>query len=224
MRIVFLHTVLGVTDMFAGLIRQHLPASVEVLHIVDETIIAAVRAAGGPTPQVEDRIRQHAEAAAASGAAALQLTCSTVSPCAAGVAKCVPIPVFTIDGPMARQAVRSYSRIGVLATNRATLSPTLRTIRQAARSAGRSVSLKARECDAAYKAFLRGDRATHDQIVTKEAARLARGVDAVVLAQASMARLAPELSALPVPVLTTPGPAMQHLARFVARREKSARG
>ena len=217
MRIVFLHTVLGVTELFADLIRRHLPASTEVLHIVDETIIAAVRAAGGPTPQVEQRIIEHAQAALASGATAFQMTCSTISPCAAAVAQAVPIRVFTIDGPMARQAVRRYRRIGVLATNRATLTPTIQTIRQAARAAGRTVSLKARECDAAYQAFLKGDRATHDQIVLREAARLARGVDAVVLAQASMARLAPALASLPVPVLTTPVAAMKCLARFAAR-------
>jgi aspartate/glutamate racemase len=216
MRIIFLHTVLGVTDLFTGLIRRHLPAETDVLHIVDETIIAAVRAAGGPTPDVERRLIEHAQAAA-SGAAALQLTCSTVSPCAVAVGAAVPIPVFTIDGPMAGQAVRRYRRLGVLATNRATLTPTLRTLREAARSARRTLSLKACECDAAYRAFLKGDRATHDRIVLGEAARLARGVDAVVLAQASMARLAPDLKSLPVPVLTTPLPAMRHLARFIMR-------
>ena len=56
----------------------------------------------------------------------------------------------------------------------------------------------------------------------KEAARLARGVDAVVLAQASMARLAPELASLAAPVLTTPDPAMKCLARFIARAERAA--
>ena len=217
MRIVFLHTVLGVTEMFAELIRRHLPPSVQVLHIVDETIIAAVRVAGGPTPAVAQRIREHALAAAAAGAAAMQITCSTVTPCIPGVAAAVAIPIFTIDGPMVRAAVRRYKRIGMLATNAATLRPSVATLRTAARAAKRPVQVRARQCDAAYEAFLRGDRAEHDRIVIAEATRLARGVDAVILAQASMARLAPTLAALPVPVLTSPRLAMQRLARFAAR-------
>ena len=217
MRIVFLHTVLCVTELFADLIRRRLPPSTQVLHIVDETIIAAVRVAGGPTPAVAQRIREHALASAASGAAAMQITCSTVTPCVADVGAVVPIPLFTIDGPMAKAAVRRYRRIGVLATNAATLGPSVETVRAAARAAKRPVQVKSRQCDAAYKAFLRGDRAEHDRIVLAEAARLARGVDVVVLAQASMARLAPELASLPVPVLTCPELAMRRLARFVAR-------
>jgi len=218
MRIVFLHTVMGVTEMFADLIRRHLPPATEVLHIVDETIIAAVRAAVGPTREVAQRLREHANAAAASGAGAMQITCSTISPCVEEIAP-LPIPVFTIDAPMAKQAVRRYGKIGVLATNAATLVPSVETIRSAARSAKRTVRVTPRQCDAAYEAFLRGDRAAHDKIVIDETTRLARGVDAIILAQASMARLAGELSSLPVPILTSPVLAMKHLARFLARAE-----
>jgi len=218
MRIVFLHTVMGVTEMFADLIRRHLPPATEVLHIVDETMIAAVRAAVGPTREVAQRLREHALAAAASGAGAMQITCSTISPCVEEIAP-LPIPVFTIDAPMAKQAVRRYGKIGVLATNAATLVPSVETIRSAARRAKRTVRVTSRQCDAAYEAFLRGDRATHDKIVIDETTRLARGVDAIILAQASMARLAGELSSLPVPILTSPVLAMKHLARFIARAE-----
>jgi hypothetical protein len=218
MRIVFVHTVTGVVPMFAELIRKHLPAGVEVLHIADETMIAAVRAAGGPTPEVAQRLAQHVQAAALAGAAAVQVTCSTISPCVRGLGR-TPIPVFSIDGPMARQAVRRYSRITVLATNRATLKPSVETIRQAGRDAGRVVRVTGCECDAAYKAFLAGDLASHNQIVIREATRLAKRADAVVLAQASMAGLAGQLSSLTAAILTSPAPAMKHLAGFIRRRE-----
>lgn len=218
MRIVFVHTVTGVVGMFAELIRKHLPAGVEVLHIADETMIAAVRAAGGPTPEVTQRLAQHIQAAAESGAAAVQVTCSTVSPCIRELGR-MAIPVFSIDGPMARQAVRRYGKIAVLATNAATIKPSMQTIRDAAGDAGRRVSVIGRQCDSAYKAFLAGDRAAHDKIVIREATRLAKGVDAIVLAQASMAALAGQLSALPAAILTSPLPAMKHLAGFIRRTE-----
>jgi hypothetical protein len=218
MRIVFVHTVTGVVPMFAELIRKHLPSGVEVLHIADETMIAAVRAAGGPTEEVAARLAGHVEAAARAGASAVQVTCSTISPCVRGLGR-TRIPVFSIDGPMAREAARKYKRIAVLATNRATLKPSVETIRQAARDAKRVVKVRGFECDAAYKAFLAGDMASHNRIVIREATRLAKRVDAVVLAQASMAGLAGELSSLEAAILTSPGPAMKHLAGFIRRRE-----
>lgn len=218
MRIVFVHTVTGVVGMFAELIRKHLPGNLEVLHIVDETMIAAVRAAGGPTPQVAQRLAQHIQAAAQAGAAAVQVTCSTVSPCIRQLGP-TPIPVFSIDGPMARQAVRRYSRIAVLATNAATIKPSVQTIRDAASQAKRRVSVVGRQCDAAYQAFLTGDRPAHDKIVIQAATRLAKSVDAIVLAQASTAVLAGQLASLPAAILTSPLPAMKHLAGFIRRRE-----
>ena len=59
---------------------------------------------------------------------------------------------------------------------------------------------------AAFEAIRSGDREGHDRIVSEAVARLARENDVVVLAQASMAHLAPALNeSQPVPVLASPG-------------------
>jgi hypothetical protein len=57
-----------------------------------------------------------------------------------------------------------------------------------------------------------GDAATHDARVAEALSELGGQVDVVVLAQASMARVAGTVP-VPVPVLASPPLAMEHLAK-----------
>ena len=54
-----------------------------------------------------------------------------------------------------------------------------------------------------------------------KARRLARGVEAIVLAQASTAALAEQMADLPAAILTSPQLAMKRLAGFVRRAARS---
>jgi Asp/Glu/hydantoin racemase len=49
-------------------------------------------------------------------------------------------------------------------------------------------------CEGAFESLMSGDRAKHDAIVEEKARVLAQEVDIIVLAQASMSRLAPDLT------------------------------
>lgn len=69
----------------------------------------------------------------------------------------------------------------------------------------------------AYAALHQGDRARHDALVIASATALARQVDVVVLAQASLAHLRALLEEeLPCPVLASPALLMQELQRRIA--------
>jgi len=59
-----------------------------------------------------------------------------------------------------------------------------------------------------------GDAATHDEKVGKALKELSSKVDVIVLAQASMARVADNMpeSEKKVPILASPGIAIQHIA------------
>jgi hypothetical protein len=61
-------------------------------------------------------------------------------------------------------------------------------------------------CDGAFEAVISGDQATHDRILTAALKNDMKGVDVVVLAQASMAGVLKSLppGTLPMPVLTSP--------------------
>lgn len=75
----------------------------------------------------------------------------------------------------------------------------------------------------AMAALRHGDGDTHDRILLAALPALAARTELVVLAQASMARLAPRLPPLPVPVLASPQFAVETLrAYFDASVERSA--
>jgi hypothetical protein len=113
---------------------------------------------------------------------------------------------------MAERAVTLGSRVGVLATLSTTLGPTTTIVEAAAREADRAVTVISRLCDGAFAALDRGDGARHDAIIAEELDRLAGEVDVVVLAQASMARIAAARPVGGTPVLSSPRLAMERLA------------
>ena len=80
--------------------------------------------------------------------------------------------------------------------------------------------LELREREGAFEALQAGDRDRHDALVRAGLAELSEGVDVVVLAQASMARVT---DALPegertVPVLSSPRLGMLRVAELLAQR------
>ena len=96
-------------------------------------------------------------------------------------------PMIKIDEPMAQMAVKHGERIGVLATFPATIATTEALLRKAnARVDIRSVCVRP-----ALEAIFEGDPSRHDQLITEAAKDLAAlgQLDAVVLAQVSMAHL-----------------------------------
>ena len=91
---------------------------------------------------------------------------------------------------MAQLAAACGKRIGVLATFPATLATTRNLLEEA--EPGIAVVWELEEN--ALKALLAGDRDRHDELFLAAARRLAkRDVEAVVMAQVSMARLQPEV-------------------------------
>ena len=219
-RIFFIHTVSGLHGMFNDLCAKHM-TDFKTTHISDESLIQRALAAGGLTPVLYRRVCDHVAAAEEAGAEFIQLTCSSVSPCVDVARPMVGVPVLKIDEPVATQAVTQYARIGVIATACSTLTPSSDLVRQTAAAMGRTVEVTPVLCEGAYDAWFRGDTATHDRIVTEHLRDLMGRVDAVLLAQASMARLANAMSDAEktVPILSSPEPAIEHLARLVRKKQ-----
>jgi hypothetical protein len=80
------------------------------------------------------------------------------------------------------------------------------------------IELIATVVEGAFEAVISGDGATHDALVGKALRDLSSKVDVIVLAQASMARVVDSLSPneKPVPILSSPRLAVEHLARLCA--------
>jgi hypothetical protein len=119
---------------------------------------------------------------------------------------------------MAVQAIEKGARIGVVATLGTTLAPTADLVRRVAADQGKAIELREHLCEGAFEAVMAGDGATHDRIVGDAITQAMKGVDAIVLAQASMARVVAALppDALPAPVFSSPELGVLHARDVLA--------
>ena len=218
-KIAILHTSLvfvSIEPMINDLIAQLIPDA-KVIHFVDSDVLNTVIREQGISPASETRMTRLAEAAEAAGADVIFSACSSLGPALDVAARSVDIPVIKIDEAMATEAARRGTRIGVLATVPTTLGPTSNLILAKAAHTGRSVNVVQRLCKGAFDVLVSGDRTRHDSMVSEQAALLAKEVDLIVLAQASMARLAPSLhEQIGIPVLSSPRIGVEYLARRIS--------
>jgi Asp/Glu/hydantoin racemase len=211
-RIAFVHTVGFLADEFRKLMRAELP-EVDSFHIVNESLLQDLLRGVEPA-LVHRRVVEQLLLAADAQADLIVMTCSSTSPGVDIARQVLGRPVLKIDDPMAAEAVGRGKRIGLLCTATSTVGPSTALLRSHAIEQGRTVTVHAEVNAEAYKALMAGDRALHDTLVGKSAARLAADVDVVVLAQASLAHLRDGLAAeLRCPVLASPPLLMRDLRR-----------
>lgn len=212
-----IHTSPTLVPAFTVLCRQHIPEA-RLFHMVDESLIQDTVRAGTLRKQTIRRLVDQVASAEAAGADAVLVTCSSIGPGVKVAQQLFDIPVIRIDDAMAETAVRQAQTIGVLATLQTTLSPTTELLREKAAEAGRSVEIVECLCAEAFPAVLAGDTEKHDQILRKALLEDLSGVDVIVLAQASMARVVATLApgALHVPVFSSPELAVQLARRALA--------
>lgn len=195
-KLAVLHTsfvFLNVEPVFKDLFKELLP-DVEIIDFVDSEVLAAVRRAGEVKPPHIRRMCHLAQAAADAGVDLIFSACSSLGPSMDVARQLVDVPIVKIDDAMTQKAVQDGSRIGVMATVPTTLPPTVGLIDQFAAQIGKPVHTQTLLCEGAFEILMSGDRAKHDQMVLDGALQLAPQVDLIVLAQASMSRLAPMLS------------------------------
>ena len=210
-RLGIVHTVSQLAATFAELAGELLPG-VQTTVITDELLLKRTIRDGAVDDVTRDRLRGHVDALADFGVDAVLVTCSSVGALVDEIAPRAAVPVVRVDRAMAERAVTLGSTVGVLATLPSTLAPTTELVEAAARDAGRTVRVVSRLCDGAFAALQGGDPERHDAIIAGELDRLAAEVDVVVLAQASMARIAAARPAGGTRVLSSPRLAMERLA------------
>lgn len=199
--IAYVHTSHVLIPLFTELSKREMP-EVEIFHLVDESLIKNTIREGRLTKNTIRRVLTMVESAHEGGADAVVVTCSSIGPAASIARGLFDFPVIRVDEAMAEHAVRMGRRIGVAATLKTTLEPTVGLIRDKAAAVGRDVTVVESLCAGAFEAVLAGDTATHDRILSESLTRLVEDVDVVVLAQASMARivrtLPPEVARIPM--------------------------
>jgi Asp/Glu/hydantoin racemase len=210
--VAFVHTVLTLAPTFDALADELVPEA-ERFHIADESLLGVTRRTGSLTPATRRRVLGYVESAAEAGADVVVVTCSSIGPAVDAAHGFVDVPVLRIDEPMADEAVRIGSRVGVLATLSTTLEPTAELVARR----GNGVGVVSHLCDGAFDALQAGHLERHDELIREGLRELEPQVDVVVLAQASMARVVDALQTT-VPVLSSPRLGMQRVAELLAQR------
>lgn len=190
MKLCTLHT----TDKFMELmsdpftkpfLREH--PEVEQMDITDSSLIKETQAAGYATPAVARRMYNYMMCAADAGADAILVTCTSVNTVTKVVRSMIPIPVISIEEPVAEMAVKTGKKIGILSSLATSAEPVKQTIMDKSEKAGKEVDIKIQVADGAFEALMAGDRLLHDEKVREALAKLVKEVDVVVFAQISMA-------------------------------------
>lgn len=200
-----LHTASVNVVTFTGLCSELLPGATS-FHMLDESLLKNTIREGSMSAVTARRVVGHVLSAVDGGADVVLVTCSSIGRGAEAARPLVPVPVIRVDEAMADEAVATGERIGVIATLPTTLEPTAALVHARAELAGRTASVTPHLCEGAFAALQRGETALHDELVQAGLRRLMREVDVVVLAQATMARVANLLSAdeQSAPILSSP--------------------
>lgn len=129
----------------------------------------------------------------------------------------VRYPLVRLDEPMARQAVAAADRIGVVVTYPPAGEATRELLVETAVEMGEVIEVETESVPEAMQALLRGDLKRHDSLLVEASVRAARrDVQAIVLAQTSMARIQPEVAkATHLPVFTSLSASLEEIRRLL---------
>lgn len=212
-KIGLIHTSATLVPVFQDLFKDKaVPA--EVFNIVDDSLIKDVIAKGRLEEDTAQRVINYVTSAEQAGADLIMVTCSSIGRAVERAAEKAGVPVIRVDQPMVDRAVAEGKRIGVVATLPTTLEPTSDLVLRRAEKAGKKVELTSRLCAGAFEALMGGDPVKHDDMIIAALRELSGEVDVILLAQASMARAVSQMpdSERKVPILSSPGIAVDHLA------------
>jgi Asp/Glu/hydantoin racemase len=217
-RLFLLHTSATLVPVFQELTDRYFQGKdIKVFNIVDDSLIKNTIERGELTQDTMRRVVDYIGLAERGGADFVLATCSSIGPAVEMAAKLSKIPVLRVDQPMSDLAIQTGAKIGVVATLSTTLEPSTDLVRRRAIAAGREIKLISRLCDGAFDALMSGKPEVHDEKVASVLKELSNEVDVILLAQASMARVAGQLSEedKKVPILTSPELAIQHIASIL---------
>lgn len=205
----------GLTASVEQIFRDVL-GDVEITNIADDEILREVIKENSVTETLKNRVQALYKYATLANVDCIVCTCSSIGETIENVG--IDVPVYRIDEPMARLAVDTGSKIGVLATLNSTIEPTCRLVEKIAKEKGKSVEIT--KCVAGeMMPLLKGGQMAEAIAMAKEKiAELSKTCDVIILAQASMAGMQAELeSASTVAVYSSPKLCAENLKNILKK-------
>ena len=217
-RIALIHAVRVAMDPIAGAFARGWPEA-ETVNLLDDGLSRDLERRGTLAGPMTERIGALAGYAANGlGADAILYTCSAFGTAIDAARAASRIPVLKPNEAMLEAALEAGRRIALVATFAPTLPSMTGELQALARARNAEVEITQLFVPGAMKALDAGDGDAHDRLIA-EAARPLAGLDAILLAQFSMARAAPAVAAATAgKVLTSPETAVAKLRRLMEAR------
>lgn len=185
-------------------------------NLLDDSLFAWVREAGGVVPEMYDVFRNLTRHMVARGADGILFTCSAFRQVIDACIEEFELPILKPNDAMIEKALDAGSRIAVMATVGPTIPSISVEIEEIAAARGQKVRLVPYVVDRAFDALASGDAATHDRLVA-ERAREITGCDAIVLAQFTLSRAVPAVQAVSkMPIYNSPGAAVARMREMMS--------
>jgi Asp/Glu/hydantoin racemase len=186
-----------------------------ISNLLDDSLFAWIREAGGVVPEMYDVFRNLTHHMAGRGADGILFTCSAFRQVIDACIREFDLPILKPNDAMIDKALDAGQRIAVMATVGPTIPSISVEIAEMAAPRGRQVELVPYVVDDAFDALAGGDAAKHDRLVA-ERARDIRDCDAIVLAQFTLARAVPAVQAVnKTPIFNSPGAAVARMREMV---------
>ena len=204
-KIVMIHTSPVSLNDLKALVKKYMP-DVELVNIIDDSLLEEVKKNNGPTPQIISRMNMYVQVANSLHPDLIFNQCSSVGE-AFDVAK---KSTLKIDEPMAKKAVELGNKIGVIATVKSTMLPSCNLIKRKAVEANKDVEVIEYLVDGALDILMKEKNVEkHNQLVLSKIEEASKACDVIVLAQGSMTAILPYIKNVDKPVLTSPELAIQ---------------
>jgi len=182
-----------------------------IFNLMDDSLSSDLAARGVIDEAMTERFIALTRYCAATGASAVQFTCSAFNQCIDAAQASVDIPVQKPDAAMIENAFTYGPRLGAVVTFRPSVDSITAQVDAFATAMGVRPQLDIRLAEGALEAFRAGDVDEHDRRIAEAAAALGP-CDVVMLGQYSMARAAPRVHTPGnVPLLSSPAAAVQKL-------------
>ena len=209
-RIALIHATPLAIEPIAAAFRALWPEA-RTTNLLEDSLSQDLAAAGKLEPAMFQRFCDLATYAERSGADAILFTCSAFGACIETARRLVSIPVLKPNEAMIDEALAAGRRLALIASFAPSLPSMVAEFEEAAAARGIKLELTTHAVEGAMPALAAGDADLHDRLIAEVVASIGP-VDAMILAQFSMARAEPAVAqVVRGRVLTSPKSAVERL-------------
>lgn len=209
-RVALIHATPVAIEPIATAFKSFWPEAVTT-NLLEDSLSLDLAAQGDLNAAMHQRFCELTSYSVRTGADAVLFTCSAFGPCIETARRIVEVPVLKPNEAMIEAALALGNRLALVATFEPSLPAMKAELEDAARQAGRKIELSIHAVPAALKALQAGDGAGHDELIAQTAKSIGP-VDAVILAQFSMARAEAAVARrVESRILTSPRSAVERL-------------